>query len=468
MPLPGEPIVEEGRLITVNTIIYSTMNRKDIINNIHTKLGIEQLNPMQEACAQVVMPAELLLLAPTGSGKTLAFAIPFLRSLGRGEGRVMGVVLAPSRELVLQIYDILRRVAGTEYKTVAFYGGHSMAEEVKSLAVTPDIIVATPGRLVDHIQRGQVSLYDVTSVVLDEYDKSLELGFYEEMRRIIGRMANMKTLILTSATRSAGLPDFLVPKDLKTLDYIGEDSAGDTVVPDITVHRVDSPERDKIRTLEQILAGMPADSRRMVFVNHRESADRVYQALVRDGFPATLYHGGLEQNDRELAIVKFNNGSAPVLVCTDLAARGLDINDVGAVVHYHLPVASENWTHRNGRTARMGASGEAYVIVNDADRVPDFVVTDDTVTPEAEFGPQAQSPWITLHFNVGKKEKISRGDIAGYLMQKGGLAKDEVGVIDVRDHQSFVAVPRDRARDAILAAKGYKIKNQRVRITQMK
>ncbi len=436
-----------------------------ITHNIKSRLGIAELNDMQKAAAAEKLPATLLMLAPTGSGKTLAFALPFLRSLRHPDGKVQGLVLAPSRELVLQIFNIIRPIA-TDYKTVAFYGGHAMSEEVNSLSVTPDIIIATPGRLLDHIQRGQLSLYDVSTLVVDEYDKCLELGFHDEMRRISGRLKSLRTVILTSATKLSELPEFLDMSALKTLDFTKGKT--DTAVPKLDIKRVESPARDKIDTLEALLRTVASsDTKTLVFVNHRESAERVFNLLKKAGFPAGLYHGGLEQLDRERALLMFNNGSTPIHVSTDLGARGLDIADVKSVIHYHLPLTAENWTHRNGRTGRMGAEGDVYVIVSEADNVPEFVTTDHDYMPPTD-GEIPESKWTTLHLNAGKKEKISRGDIAGFLIQKGGLGKDEVGVIDVKDHSSYVAVPRGKARDTIKALEPYKIKNTRVRITQVR
>lgn len=441
------------------------MKLKDITENINTRLGIGSLNEMQTAAASVSHGASLLILAPTGSGKTLAFALPFLKSLGRPSGSVQGVVLAPSRELVLQIFGIIRPIA-TDYKTVAFYGGHSMQEEVNSLSVVPDIIIATPGRLLDHLQRGQLSLHDVRTLVLDEYDKSLELGFHDEMRRIAGRLKSLDTIIMTSATRLDEMPDFINTGDLTVLDFTG--GGKDVKKPAADIKRVESPATDKIDTLVQLLRDVAKeDTRTLVFSNHRESAQRIYDHLKKAGFPAGLYHGGLEQQDRERALLMFNNGTTPILVSTDLASRGLDIADVRSVIHYHLPPTAENWTHRNGRTARMGAGGDVYVITSEADNIPTYVAWDHDYRPAAD-GVIVPSKWATLHINAGKKEKISKGDIAGFFIQKGGLSASEVGTIDVKDHSAFVAVPKEKARETIKALEAYKIKNTRVRITQVK
>ncbi|MDE6277610.1 MAG: DEAD/DEAH box helicase [Muribaculaceae bacterium] len=453
------------------------MNLSSIHEKIFHRLGIRELNAMQLATSEFSLPGKLMLLAPTGSGKTVAFTIPLLRSLGAPDGKVQAVVMAPSRELVLQIAEIVRGVAGKEYKTVAFYGGHAMSEEQRSIeGGMPDIIIATPGRLLDHLRRGELSVHDVHTLVLDEFDKSLELGFREEMSRVVGRMRSLKTLILTSATRIAEMPDFVDVKGLRELDFTGGHGSA-APAPHLRVHSVASDKKDKLEGLDALLRYIAEEdseagrkTKAMVFVNHRESAERVSAFLDKQGYRTALYHGGLDQNEREKAVAMFTNGSAPVLVATDLAARGLDIDSVGAVVHYHLPLQPETWTHRNGRTGRMGAEGDVYVLLSPEEATPEFIDEDLTDAIELPPTPGAipAAPMQTLHINAGKKEKISKGDIAGFFMKQGGLTPGELGMIDLKDHQAYVAVPQGRAREIIAALAPHKLKNTRVRITQVK
>lgn len=435
------------------------METKLIAERLRERHNIAELNEMQQFMAATDQ-RKIILLSPTGSGKTAAFILRLLRELKPSTGQLQAVVMAPSRELVLQIADVLRPVAAG-LKTVAFYGGHAMADEVNSLSVIPDIIVATPGRLLDHITRGHLDVSGVGALVLDEYDKSLELGFQDEMRRIARRMRSLDLVVLTSATPLAEMPDFLPMKGAETVDFTA--GAGRSK---LQVVRIDSVERDKLGILADLLRALP-DGRALVFVNHRESAERVYEFLKKSGFPAGLYHGGLEQRERQLAVDLFNNGTTPVLVSTDLGSRGLDIDDVNYVIHYHLPPTSESWTHRNGRTARMGADGTAYVIIADGENIPDHVRTDRTWTPKSAHEAGIRSDVATLYFNAGKKEKISKGDIAGFLMQKGGLSKDEVGKITVYDHWAIAAVPRAKAAAVEAAVAPYKLKNTRVRISRL-
>jgi len=416
---------------------------------------------MQVEMTNLRLPARVMLCAPTGSGKTVAFVIAVLRSLVAPGNGVQASIIAPTRELALQIFEVIRPLAAPEYKTAALYGGHSFETESRSLEGSPDIVVGTPGRLLDHIRRGRLSLFKVRTSVIDEYDKSLELGFHEEMKALIGRMCNVRTILLTSAT-AGDVPDFIGSID-RILDYSDSDLAE---APEITLHEVVSPKADKLETLANLLRQL-SDARDLIFVNHRDAAERVYEYLKRLGFPVGLYHGGLEQQVRQRALILFNNGSTPLLVSTDLAARGLDIADVQSVIHYHLPGTVEAWTHRNGRTARMGAQGKAFVIISDHDRRPDFI----PVLPLFDITEEGSVPVpaiATLYVNAGKKEKISRGDVAGYMINKGGLRADEVGRIDVLDHCSYVAVPAVKARQTAVSVAPYKLKNVRVRVTQLK
>ena len=433
----------------------------NINERISSRLGISSLLPMQEEMLKLTLPSKVLLCAPTGSGKTLAFAIAILRTLKKEGDGVKALVIAPTRELVLQIFDIVRTLSAPEYKTTAVYGGHSFSTEAASLEGLPDIVVGTPGRILDHLRRGRLNIYSTGTLVIDEFDKALELGFTEEMKAITGRMKNVRTMVLTSATRGT-LPEFIGAVEHE-LDYRTSD---DTVKPDLSLFKVESSSPDKLDTLGALLRTL-GTTKTIVFLNHREAAERVFNYLHNEGFPAILYHGGMEQQMRERSLILFENGTCPILVSTDLAARGLDIDDVEAVIHYHLPVNAEAWTHRNGRTARMGKCGSSYTIISEHDKVPDFVNAEELFEPSPSER-ALPSPVATLYFNVGKKDKISRGDIVGFLIHKGGLEPSEIGRIDIKDHCAYIAVPANKSRATAQAVAPYKIKNTRVRVTQLK
>lgn len=408
---------------------------------------------------------DIILLSPTGSGKTLAFILPLLKMLRPSTGRVQAVLIAPSRELVMQIYGVLRSI-GAGIKVTPLYGGHSFEDESNSLKAGTDVVVATPGRLLDHIRRRTVDLLPVRILVLDEFDKSLELGFEEEMRKIVNRLKNVSREILTSATYADILPKFLNLNNLLILDYLG----GNRELRKRTrVHRVVADSRDKLESLRVLIDNIEVMSgsgeRMMLFVNHRESAERVMAFLREAGYPAVLYHGGLDQRDRETAVALFNNGSRPILVATDLAARGLDIRDVRAVIHYHQPLTPEAYTHRNGRTARVHEEGDIYVLCGPDEQLKEYIVADDEFKLDPALSPQRGSMTQTLCFGAGRKEKLSKGDILGFLVKQCGLEAGEIGMIDVRDHYALVAVNHADIRKVLEITRASKIKGERRRIT---
>lgn len=425
--------------------------------------GFQKLNPMQVKMSETD-DRRIVLLAPTGSGKTIAFAIRLLRFMRRPGSGTQAIILAPSRELALQIAGVLKKIAPA-YRTIALFGGHSFQDEANSMsAVTPDVIVATPGRLLDHIGRRNIDTATVSALVIDEYDKCLELGFMDEMKRIIHKIKNARLTILTSATAIDRLPDEMSLENATTYDF-REDKDGDTAArPDIEVIEVPSPLPDKIQTLIDLLRALPLQTRSIVFSNHRESAERIHQELRKAGLPAGIYHGGMEQQDRQLAVSLLRNGTTPILAATDLAARGLDIPEIDAVIHYHVPVSPEAWTHRNGRTARAGASGKVYTILSDKDDRPEFMDADRVWSPpHTEESTPVDGLPVTLLVNLGKRDKVSRGDILGFLTKQAGLKGTDVGRIDVDDRFSTVVLTPDAARQLSEVSQPQKIKGHRFR-----
>lgn len=434
------------------------MDIKQTIALARQKLNIEELTPMQKKMADLPLSASsVTLIAPTGSGKTLAFALPLLRRVKGGRQRTEAVVIAPSRELALQITRIISAISAP-LRVACLYGGHSMTDETRSLqASVPDIVVGTPGRLLDHLKRGNLDLRRVDVVTIDEYDKALELGFADEMSRLIRVMRSAHLLILTSATTIAELPAYIKADANTVIDFTAEH-----LKPQLNHYNVASPGPDKLDTLNELLARLPKE-RTIIFVNHRESAQRVADYLLGKGFPATLYHGALDQQQRETAVDLFSCGATPIMVATDLAARGLDIPQVGSVIHYHLPDKEETRTHRNGRAARMGATGNVYTIVSPAETAPEgapFDLTSATASPWPE-------KFDVLYFHEGKKEKLSKGDIVGALTQTAGIPSSDIGTIALHDHRALVPITPVNTQSALKTLNAAKIKNRRIRVTKL-
>ena len=437
------------------------MKQKDILGALKAHYGITELNDMQQSVlATSSEEGDIILLSPTGSGKTIAFLVPLLKALKAPTGNLQAVIIAPSRELVIQIDKVARNIV-TGHKITCCYGGHNVLDEKQSLSVTPSIIISTPGRLLDHIKREHINVHSTRLLVLDEFDKSLELGFQDEMRRILRRMPNISNRYLTSATAIEDIPDFV---RIFKPQYIDFRENKEELTQRTTILRVNSDDKDKLQALLKLLKNVP-NGRTIVFANYRDAVDRIYSFLKENNVPVGVYHGGLDQIDREKAISMFNNGSYSVMITTDLGARGLDIAEVMNIIHYHIPITEEIYTHRNGRTARVKATGNVYVLVNTVDKLPEYMEFDGhfDMKEDAEITIKAQ--YATLYFQAGKKEKISRGDIVGFISNNGGIDGKEIGTIDLHDHYALAAVPVDKAKDILDRIKSLKIKNKRVRIT---
>lgn len=439
------------------------MREKAFLTGALERLGIPALNKMQEKMlATASANNNILLLSPTGSGKTLAFALAMMKYLNPPSGKVQCVIIAPSRELVIQIASVVKAVA-VGFKVTALYGGHSALDETNSLAAVPDIIVATPGRMVDHLQRRNVDPETVRILILDEFDKSLELGFEEEMKKIVKRLKNVSRIILTSATNLEPLPDFMPLSGVVTLNFLDK---GEEVRSRMKVIKAPASGKDKLESLGALLSAIvkePETERSIVFVNHRESAERVADFLEKKGFDVVLYHGALDQKEREKGVALFMSGAKPVMVATDLASRGLDIDGVKNVIHYHLPLSSDIYTHRNGRTARVDKEGDIYLLTAPEEEIPDFVSIDETFSiPEAISAP-VKSRKTMIYINAGRKEKLSKGDILGFLTKEAGLEGSEIGKIFVYDHYSLVTVPKEKCENIIARISSSKLKGEKRR-----
>ena len=433
------------------------MTKEVTIAHVLKQLGIEQLNEMQQKVLDAGTTRDLVLLSPTGSGKTLAFLLPLLDNLTDAR-EVQVLIVAPSRELALQIESVFRSL-GTGKKVNCCYGGHPIRTEKKSLEHPPAVLIGTPGRIVDHLERGNVSLDKVQTLILDEFDKSLELGFLDEMKTILSHLPGLRRRVLTSATEGVVVPDFVGLRNPNRLAFL------QTVKTNkgLKLYQVNSPEKDKLETLYKLLGELQGEST-LIFCNYRETVTRVSDFLQEKEVDNTYFHGGMEQPERERALSHFRNGSASVFISTDLAARGLDIPEVQHVIHYHLPVNEEAYVHRNGRTARMHAEGAAYLLLHAEEYLPDYVTTQPDVfyLPEKSRMPEP-SPWVTLTINRGKRDKLSKGDVVGFLYQKGGLNKEELGVVEVKESCSYAAIKREAKAALLERISEQKIKNMKAR-----
>jgi ATP-independent RNA helicase DbpA len=432
-----------------------------MLEQILQNLKIASLNKMQlETIQAAKKEGDLMLLSPTGSGKTLGFLLPVFQRINQHKEGVQILILVPSRELAIQIEQVFKQM-GTGFKVNCCYGGHSTKIERNNLEFPPAVLVGTPGRIAHHIRNNNFDTHSIHTLVLDEFDKSLEFGFQDDMSEIIGQLQYLKKRILTSATKLEEIPSFTGFENETVVNYLSDTP---TKAVGLKLKLLRSDKKDKLDALLNLLCWQGSKST-LIFCNHRESVERVSDLLYDNAIMHDIFHGGMEQEDRERALIKFRNGSHQILVTTDLASRGLDIPEIESVVHYHLPLKEDAFIHRNGRTARMNAEGTSYLLLGADEELPDFIteVPEELTLPEASNVPKL-TEWQTLYIAAGKKDKINKMDIVGMLCQKGNLVKADLGLIEVLDHTSYVAVKRDKIEAMLRLVRHEKIKGRGVRM----
>ncbi len=413
-----------------------------------------------EASEAIYSNSDVILLSPTGTGKTLAFLLPLIETLNPNCDEVQLLILVPSRELALQIEQVCRQI-GSGFKVNAVYGGRSGTLDKIDLKHRPAILIGTPGRIADRLRRDNFPLENINTLVLDEYDKSLEVGFEKEMTQIIEKLPYVGQRILTSATSYARIPEFIGLQEPVIIDYLHETGS------QLTVKMLLSDDKDKLRSLKKALTFI-GPQLGIIFCNHKDALERIHAFLAEENIQHECFHGGMEQVDRERALVKFRNGSSQLLLATDLAARGLDIPEIKFILHYHLPLHKKEFIHRNGRTARVNEHGIAYILQWKDAEIPDFIKDiapeelnvdeqpDSTLTPPQE--------WKTLYITGGRRDKISKGDIAGLFFKQGEIKKDQLGLIEIKQTCAYAAVQANVAEKLIEKTHNSKLKKKKVRI----
>lgn len=431
----------------------SVKSQKDIL----AKLGIERLNPMQnEAHSAIKSDSDVVLLSPTGTGKTLAFLLPLVARLDTKKEGIQALVLVPSRELAIQIEQVFREM-GSGYKANVVYGGRAGSKDREELKHLPALLIGTPGRVADHIRRNQFETRGIKTLVLDEFDKSLEIGFEDDMRDIIEELDQVDKRILTSATKEAQIPKFVGLNDPIEINYLNTKST------QLEIKIVDLAQNSKFETLVNTLSFI-GDQPGIIFCNFKDDIAELSDSLFEEGIEHGCFYGNMEQKDRERVLIKFRNGTHRLIIATDLAARGLDIPELKFIIHYQLPPRSQEFTHRNGRTARMNSDGTAYIILEKRGRKPEYIEEYPVVEMEESQNPP-RTNWSTLFISGGRKDKISKGDIAGLLMKQGKLSKEQVGVIELKSDCAFVGVQRDQAKDVVKQVNNVRLKKKKVRVS---
>lgn len=400
--------------------------------------------------------SEIVLLSPTGTGKTLAFLLPVIAELDSVLAEVQVLIVVPSRELALQIEQVVRQM-GAGYKANAVYGGRAGSKDKAEIRHRPAILIGTPGRLADHMRRENFSTQWIKTLILDEFDKSLEIGFEDEMIDILSLLPHVEKKILTSATQKAGIPAFAGLKDPEYLDYLHQGTS------QLTIKTILASSPGKLESLSHLLSQL-GNQPGIVFCNFKDTIREVSDYLLDQNIRHGCFYGGMEQKERERSLIKFRNGTHQLIVATDLAARGIDIPQIKFIIHYQLPLRSHEFTHRNGRTARMFSDGTAYVLKSKDEELPSYMenTTEEVITPTVC---EEAVSWETIFVSGGRKDKISKGDIAGLFMKQGQLSPEQIGTIELKVDCAFVAVQASRVDQLIRLTDNSRLKNKKVRVS---
>lgn len=434
------------------------------ISQLIAKAGITP-NGMQTATIDAVQngSGDVFVLSPTGTGKTLAYLLPVAAQTDTTSTTLQTLVVVPGRELALQSDTVLKSI-GSGIRSMAVYGGRPTMDEHRLLRQQrPQIIFGTPGRINDHIAKGNIDVLRLAFLVIDEFDKCLDMGFQQEIETLLHSIPVKTRRILLSATQlekmEATMNDYSSGHKITTLDFRPDDDVATDRIKVLAVH---SEEKDKLPALAQLLGQIGQESS-VVFLNYRDAVERVTNYLLEQGFSAIAYHGALEQKEREEHLYLFANHSVNTLVSTNLGSRGIDIPDINNIIHYHLPESEQDYIHRIGRTARWDKTGRTFFLLGPEETLPEYVdadVEDYNLSDHADEAPTLP-PMVTIYIGKGKKDKISKGDIVGFLCKCGGLQSKDIGRIDVYDNYAYVAVARLQAPKMLKKVKGQKIKGQK-------
>jgi ATP-independent RNA helicase DbpA len=437
---------------------------KEMLKTIES-LGYKEMTPIQaEALPLILEGRDIIAQAKTGSGKTAAFGIGLLSHLDVKKFRVQSLVLCPTRELADQVAKELRRIARFQHniKILMLTGGESFGKQLGSLEHQAHIIVGTPGRVLKHLNKESLELSNLKTLVFDEADRMLDMGFIEEIESVLAFVPKERQTLLFSATYD------------DTILAISKKIQNDAVSVKTTTKEVQNKivqefyeTNDKVDTLIKIFSNYKPENV-IVFTNTKVEAKELAESLVQNKIDALAIHGDLEQYERNDVLVQFANKSCPILVATDVAARGLDIKELSLVVNYDLPHSMETYTHRIGRTGRAGAEGTAITLYNDreAHKIEEYEEDTsrnflDTSVLKKEQGFEMKPQYVTLVIEGGKKDKIRAGDILGALTGDAGLKGSSIGKIDIYDRQSYVAIENALIDEAHKKLKNGKIKNRK-------
>ena len=434
------------------------------------------MTPIQaQGLPAVLEGKDLLAQAKTGSGKTAAFAIGLLHHLDVKKYQTQALVLCPTRELADQVSKEIRRLARAipNTKILTLCGGKPLAPQLVSLEHSPHIVVGTPGRILKHlIDKQSLNLETLKILVLDEADRMLDMGFYDDIMQIINSTPSQRQTLLFSATYPEQIRDISDAIQIDPVDIRLETSHSENKIKQV-LYEIEKGERTK--TLVSILHHYRPEST-IVFCNRKQQAKELAEALWQEGFHALALHGDLEQKERDQVLVQFSNKSSSILIATDVAARGIDIKDLAAVVNFELSPDPEIHVHRIGRTGRAGNEGLALSLfmaseAHKVNRIEEYLNTtlniENTNTLKMRENFRLSPPMVTLCINGGRKNKVRAGDILGALTAKTDLPGKQIGKIDIFDTISYVAIERPIAKQALKILNEGKIKGRKFKVRKL-
>ncbi len=429
-------------------------------------LGFLQMTPIQSASIPSILNgSDMIAKAKTGSGKTLAFALPLILKLKEKQKNPQALIIAPTRELSEQIAEELKKLARyrADIKIITLYGGTSLTKQVASLEKGADILVGTPGRLLDHFSRETIVLKNIKTLILDEGDRMLDMGFSDDILKIVSNLPRDRQSLLFSATYPENIQK-LSEKVLRDPKKIAIESQEEESSIEEIGYRVENKERALITTLQSYRPELA-----LIFCGTKVKTNEVADMLHGKGFDVATLHGDLEQYERQEMLLQFANGTLPVMVATDLAARGLDIASIDLIINYDIPHKPEEYTHRIGRTGRADAKGLAVTLCDEyaLRKLPEIrptleVLDIDALRPQKNFSMRGEM--TTLCIDGGKKKKVRAGDILGTLCKEIGIDGADIGKINVYDRNSYVAIKKSVAEKAFKGLKNGKIKKRNFRV----
>ncbi len=456
---------------------FSLLNLPDeLIENLST-LGYHSMTPIQSGSLPPILEGrDAIGQGKTGSGKTAAFGLGLLAKLDTSNFDVQAMVLCPTRELADQVAKEIRRLARTvqNVKILTLCGGMPFRAQANSLQFGAHIVVGTPGRIEDHLRKGTLSLAGLSTLVLDEADRMLDMGFQESLDNIIEQTPKSRQTLLFSATFPDEIKSIAERVMIEPVMVKVDTAHDDSTIEQHFFHVGDT--EDRVVALQLLLLKFQPESA-VVFCSTKRDAQQVADHLREQGFAALALHGDLDQRDRDQTLVRFANRSASILVATDVAARGLDIDSLDAVINYHIARDTEVHLHRIGRTGRAGSKGSAYSLISDKESykvalLQDYlgqIIVAEPLPPMSLLGTKPGQPEMaTLLIDGGKKQKVRPGDILGALTGKSGIPGSQVGKIDIFDNRAYVAVHINSIDAALAKLVQGKLKGRSFRVRRLR